>query len=103
MQCTGQSNAIILENLRYLDDCGAKLEIRIPFVPEKNDDQVGKIAEFLATKKHVALVRVLPYHNYAGSKYASLDMCNTLPEALPTDEALEKARNCIRKHGLAVE
>jgi pyruvate formate lyase activating enzyme len=32
--CTGQSNRLILDNLLYLDSCGAKTEIRIPFVPE---------------------------------------------------------------------
>ena len=101
-QCTGQSNRIILENLQYLDDRGAKIEIRIPFVPGWNDDQIEKMAAFLATLKNVTAVRVLPYHNYAGSKYASLEMENTLPEQIPSEEALEEARNSIRAHGLAV-
>jgi hypothetical protein len=39
---------------------------------------------------------VLPYHNYAGSKYEALNMANTLPNRLPTDEELEAARNLIK-------
>ena len=38
----------------------------------------------------------LAYHNYAGSKYASLNMENTLPERLPTEEEIEKAKEKIR-------
>lgn len=98
--CTGQSNRVILENLRYLDDCGAKTEIRIPFVPEKNADQIEKISQFLSKLKNVTMVRVLPYHNYAGSKYASLGMCNTLPKVLPSEEQLEMAREQMRAYGL---
>lgn len=47
VKCTGQSNKIILDNLRYIDDCGKNIEIRIPFVPEYNSDQKEKMGEFL--------------------------------------------------------
>lgn len=90
--CTGVSNRIILDNLRYLDQMGAKTEIRIPFVPALNADEMPKIADFLRSMKGVRAVRVLPYHSYAASKYAALDMPNTLPECIPTEEELEAAR-----------
>ena len=86
IRCTGQSNKLILENLLYLDSVGAKTEIRIPYVPDYNSDQMEKLAAFLRPLKHVTKVKVLPYHNYAGSKYAALGMENTLPQKLPTDE-----------------
>lgn len=91
IKCTGQSNKIILENLKYLDDKGCKIEIRIPYVPEYNDDQIPKIAEFLSGLKNITKVRVLPYHSYAGSKYEALGMENTLPAKLPTDEEIKAA------------
>ena len=100
--CTGQSNRRILENLLYLDSCGAKTEIRIPFVPEKNGDQIGKIAQFLKRLRHMTKVRVLPYHNYAGSKYDALDMNNTLPGCLPSEEELTCARQILLSEGLQV-
>lgn len=93
IRCTGQSNRIILENLRYLDSMGKKCEIRIPFVPDCNDDQMEKLADFLKNLSNVTRVRVLAYHNYAGSKYDALGMKNTLPGNLPTQEQLSDAES----------
>ena len=95
--CTGQSNRIILENLRYLDSLGKRIEIRIPYVPGYNSEEVPKIRDFLRQFSHISAVKVLPYHNYAGSKYAALDMENTLPAVLPTDEEIEKANRLFSK------
>ena len=38
----------------------------------------------------------LAYHKYVGSKYASLNMENTLPEILPTDAEIAKAIKKIK-------
>jgi pyruvate formate lyase activating enzyme len=92
IKCTGKSNNIILENIRYIDKMGKKIEIRIPYVPNYNSNQIEKISEFIKELKNVIKVRVLPYHNFAGSKYFSLDMENTMPETLPTDEEIKKAQ-----------
>ena len=94
-KCTGQSNKIILENLKYLDSLGKKVEIRIPYVPNYNDDQIEKIAHFLATLTNVTKIRVLAYHNYAASKYEALGMENTLPKVLPTDAEIKKAKETL--------
>ncbi len=97
IRCTGQSNKQILENLRYLDGQGCKIEIRIPYVPHYNDDQMEKISDFLKTLRNVVRVRVLSYHNYAGSKYAALGMKNTLPTTLPTDEEIKQAERLFNR------
>ena len=55
-----------------------------------------KIAEFVSKLKNVTGVKVLPYHNYAGSKYEALQMENTLPKTLPTDEKIQKAEQIIK-------
>jgi len=102
IKCTGQSNKIILENLKYIDECGKKVEIRIPYIPGFNDNQIPKIAEFLSKLKNITKVRVLPYHNYAGSKYAALSMNNTLPEKLPTNDEIVMAEFYFQKLGLTV-
>lgn len=93
IRCTGRSNQMILDNLRYLDDLGCKTEIRIPYVPEYNADQMEKIRDFLAGLKHVQKVKVLPYHNFAGSKYDALSMENTLPEVLPREGEIKEAEH----------
>jgi len=102
IKCTGVSNKIILENLKYIDSCGKKIEVRIPYVPEFNSDQIEKIAELLSQLKNLTKVRVLAYHNYAGSKYASLEMKNTLPERLPKKEELENAERILREKNISV-
>jgi len=93
IRCTGQSNKLILDNLQYLDSLGAQIEIRIPYVPGYNDNQMDKIAGFVKTLQNVRKVKVLPYHNYAGSKYAALEMENTLPPVLPSEEEIHIAQS----------
>lgn len=100
IKCTGYSNKQILENLKFLDESGAKIEIRVPYVPNLNDNQIEKIGEFLSKLKNITKVRVLPYHNYAGSKYDSLEIKNTLPSRLPTNEEVENAVRVLKQYGL---
>lgn len=96
MKCTGKSNELILDNLKYIDSMGKNIEIRIPYVPEYNADQIPKIKKFLKELKNVTKVKILPYHNYAGSKYLSLDMENTLPTVLPTQDEIEIAEKIFK-------
>ena len=91
-QGTGKGNRQILENLLFLDEKGCKTEIRVPLIPNYNEKEMEKIAEFIKPLKHVTKIEVLPYHNYAGSKYDSLGMPNTLPIRTPTDEEVERAQ-----------
>lgn len=91
IRCTGQSNTVILENLTYLSARGAKSEIRVPYVPDYNDGEMGKIKAFLSALDGVTKVIVLPYHNCAASKYAALAMENTLPEKLPSADGIAAA------------
>ncbi len=91
IKCTGVSNSLILENLCYLDNIGAKIEIRVPYVPTYNDGELEKISEFVNTLQNVIRVRILPYHNLAGSKYGALGLKNTLPNVIiPTEEECKR-------------
>jgi pyruvate formate lyase activating enzyme len=71
---TGASNQRILENLLRLDLDGGKTEIRIPLIPNFNDDEktIEKIGEFLSRLKNCVGVKVLSYHALAKSKYQSV-------------------------------
>lgn len=53
------------------------------------------IAEFVKILRNVTTVKILPYHNYAGSKYEALHMENTLPAVLPTDDEIKKAQQLV--------
>lgn len=95
IKCTGQSNKVILDNLKYLDSCNQRIEIRIPYVPGYNSNQEDKMISVLSNLKNIVKVKVLPYHNYAGSKYAALSMINTLPQTLPTDDEIQNFQSRI--------
>lgn len=100
IKCTGHSNRQILENLKIIDAAGKKTEIRYPYVPGYNSGEAEKIADFVSGLKNVTGVRVLPYHNYAASKYLSLGMKNTLPDKLPDSEEIKNAERLFRKASL---
>lgn len=102
IKCTGHSNKNILQNLYYIDSLGKSIEVRIPYVPGYNSNQIEKIAEVLKKIKNLKGVRVLPYHNYAGSKYKSLDMENTLPETLPESGEIQIVAEKMKEMGIKV-
>ncbi len=93
VRCTGQSNKRILENFQYLKSQGKAIEVRYPFVPDYNEDQAQKIADFVGDTP----TRILAYHNYAGSKYEALGMENTLPERLPDESSIAAAKKWFQK------
>ncbi len=97
---TGLPNTRIIENLSYINDLGGRVEVRIPYVPEYNGAEIEKIAEHLSGLKCITKVRVLPYHNYASSKYSALGMENTLPVTLPADEEIERAVSVLESYGI---
>ena len=99
---TGSSNAQILENLQRLCRAGAEIEVRVPFVPGFTDGEIPAIGAFLQSCGSIRGVRVLPYHDYARTKYAALGLPDTLPEILPTAEAVKAAREALRDFGLNV-
>ena len=58
------------------------------------------MAALLRGLAHLKKVRLLAYHNYAGSKYASLGMAASLPARLPTEEELTAAWEILRNSGI---
>ena len=92
IRATGRTNLRILENLRYLQTRGKKVEIRIPYVPQYNAQEMDDLARVLAPMSHIYAVRILPYHAYAKSKYQALHMEDTMPEHIPTDDEMNAVR-----------
>ncbi len=103
--CTGMGNEVILENLRKIDEVGKPVEIRIPLVPEHNDDPVSLDAAgtFLASLGCVTQVRLLAYHALARRKYAAAGMADTMPDVPPpSPQQLLAAADRLRGFGLRV-
>ena len=90
---TMEKNGLLTRNVSDFDS-------RINYL--KLTEKGLEIAEFLKERKNITKVRVLPYHNYAGSKYKSLNMKNTLPKIMPTDEEIKSAKETIKAYGLSV-
>lgn len=82
---TGVPNERIIENLKYINSKGKRIEVRIPLIPGVNDDPetIGAIGMLLSSLDSVEKVRVLPYNNLAGSKYEILGLESTMPNAEP--------------------
>ncbi len=102
--CTGQPNDRIIENLKYISNAGKTVEIRIPYIPDFNSGEIGKIGEFLSSLDNITKVTVLKYNNLAGSKYKALGMKNTQPKVcVPSKQELSAAVEKLKKFGLNAE
>lgn len=73
---TGASNVRTLANLRQLDALDRELVIRTPVIVGFNHrpEQIGAIADFLATLRNVRRYDLLPYHPLGSGKYEALGL-----------------------------
>ena len=55
------------------------------------------IRAFLDSLSHEYPVKLLAYHNYAGSKYRALDSDHKLPQDIPTQQQLDWAESILHK------
>ena len=67
---TGQSNKLILENLHFLHDAGATIQLQCPIVPGFNDrkEHFAGIAVLSHSLPNLTGVQLLPYHPLGKSK-----------------------------------
>ncbi len=66
---TGSGNRLILENLKFLSDSGAKITVRVPVIGGVNDSEseIKSIAEILKPL-NIFKTELLPYHDMYISK-----------------------------------
>ena len=84
---TGMKNDQILANLTRLSNQGKPIWIRIPVIPDVNDNdgEMQAIASIVAACPSVERVTLMPYHTLGMNKYELLGM--TVPYR--TDKAIE--------------
>jgi pyruvate formate lyase activating enzyme len=100
---TGVSNELILENLLKVDKMDKQIWVRIPLIPESNDDkaQFHHVGEYLSVFANVERVDILPYHGLAESKYEQAGMNYKLKGLkTPNKKDLEPLKAILMSYGL---
>ena len=99
---TGADNAGILENLRRLRAAGAKVRVRVPFVPQANGRDMDKVANLLDCLG-IREVDLLPYHRLGEGKRLFLGLQEPgEPFLPPTDAELAAAAHSFEDRGIHV-
>lgn len=102
-ELTGQSNELIIANLRRVPSLKSPEEVivRIPVIPGCNDstENIREMANFLVDLGFKQ-IELIPYHRMGLSKYAQYDMVYPLPECEPPSESdMARLREIIYSEG----
>lgn len=98
---TGQSNRLILENAKRIDQSGKSLTIRVPVIPGFNNTpaEIRQISEFVRTLPHVRAMHLLPYHRMGEDKYEGLGRAYALKGIEPMqDSYMEELLEVAKKY-----
>jgi pyruvate formate lyase activating enzyme len=104
-QYTGESNDLILDNLRRLDEWGQPYLLRVPLVPghTDTDDNLGGIVTFVCKLKNLDTVCLLPYNRLGEDKYRRFGEEPPLGQlAVQTDAEVETRAELFRTAGINV-
>ncbi|MBN1155289.1 glycyl-radical enzyme activating protein [candidate division KSB1 bacterium] len=79
---TGVSNEIILSNLKLAIGLGTTIFIRIPLIPSITDTEknITSIWEFLSELKGISEIDLLPFHDFAKSKYRRYEKASLIDD-----------------------
>lgn len=100
---TGVPNELILENLRRVDGLGKPIWIRVPLIPDHNDNEKDfhQIGKFLSSFMNIERVDILRYHRLAESKYMQAGMEYLLKGLkTPAKKDAEKLGSILLEYGL---
>ncbi len=94
---TGKSNAIIKDNISYIDQKGIPIVIQIPLIPGFNDSEEVLEQAFIFTRnlKNSLGVNMLTYHTLGVSKYKHIGQDYMMnPIEIPTDYLKSVIEKC---------
>ena len=101
---TKTSNKQILENVRRLCELKQRIWIRVPVIPHANiNEEMKKIAFFVASLPSVDRIELLPYHAYGEGKYALLGLENKMNGKPPDDALMKKQQEFFVSLGLKIK
>jgi pyruvate formate lyase activating enzyme len=107
-EATGGPNERILENLRKtVAKPGLKVWVRHPLIPQFNDseEELEELCQLVLTlKPPVEKVSLLPYHDFAKSKYAATGKAYPWKEiSTISDEQVAEFKKLVESHGIEVD
>ena len=97
-ELTGVDNQAILENLRRLDDAGAKTWIRCPLAPGLNDSDkdLAALKAFTSRLRNMEKLEICPYHPLGLEKCTKFGLAPRYAEkAQPTSADLARWRTAL--------
>ena len=99
---TGQSNDVILNNLKRLNDLRKSIIIRLPLIPKYNDTlgRLEEVVDFLESLKSVERIDILPMHEYGKIKYEQIGMPYRLQSETISKERQKEILELFRSRGL---
>ncbi|MBN2681694.1 MAG: glycyl-radical enzyme activating protein [Bacteroidales bacterium] len=103
---TGVSAKHILDNLIWLDNNNIQTIIRIPLIPEITctEENIADILGFLGSLKNIIKINLLPFHEYAQSKYKRFNKEYRMLNVNNLDEnELKNISNIFEKNGFEVK
>ncbi len=95
---TGISNKNILENAKKISQMNKDIIIRTPVIPEVNENEIKKIADFIKDFENLICYELLPYNPLGEDKYKRLGMkCVTGGTRPLDDKKMEELAEIARK------
>jgi len=104
-QYTGVDNTLIKENLKRLSVTDKEIWIRIPVIPDFNNnaEEMTAIAKLVSSLPSVKQVTLMPYHTLGASKYKTLGREYTFDaEKRITEDELASFREVFLKRGITL-
>jgi len=102
---TGVENTQILQNLYFLDDMEQQIQIRIPLIPNINDEESDllRFLDILHKLKQKPIVSLLPYHKIGSHKYNRFHLPYHMQDIEePTEAAIASAKQIFEHAGYFV-
>jgi len=105
-QFTGVDNALILDNIALLASLGKTMIIRIPVVPDFNDQpsDIEQIGRYIKSLKNIQQIDLLPYNGGGSAKARRLGREADIPQRPSADRhAINDYAHRLRRLGFNVK
>jgi pyruvate formate lyase activating enzyme len=108
IELTGASNKDIINNYLLLTKCEKDMYVRIPIIPDMNDDDdyLKRLRDFLILTKtdSVKRINLLPYHKIGSSKYKKFNIPYRMEGVEPPDNMkMQKLKRFFMETGIPVK